>query len=216
MRAPCGDVMDSFDQPWWNYHQVRSWVFSRNARLVRLMADKRPPQTNVYTLEGSPEADAHLLNPPEEDPTPLDFVAMSLRPGGEFQSNDEADWAIHKALQADRLGCWGRRGQQGLLERIPAPEWADLQMNINDDSEAVPTITNDEAPRSSIQIPRWDGLRFKSDEVLGIWPADHVAGDAEPAPEPVVIDAVPVPAESTAVARPCRKRSANELLDIVV
>ena len=153
--------MDSFDQPWWNYHQVLSWVFSRNARLVRLMADKRPPQTNVYTLEGSPEADAHLLNPPEEDPTPLDFLAMSLRPGGEFQSNDEAEWAIHTALQADRLGCWGRRGQQGRLERITAPEWADLQMIINDDSEAVPTITNDEAPRSSIQIPRWDGLSVR-------------------------------------------------------
>ena len=53
-------------------------------------------------------------------------------------------------------------------------------MIINDDSEAVPTITNDEAPRSSIQIPRWYGLRFKSDEVLRIWPNDDGNAEADP------------------------------------
>ena len=76
-------------QPYWNAHQVYTWVYTRNPRLVVLLSDHD-------------ERDSF-------DPNPIVFLAMANRPGAEFTDYAEAQEAIVSTLQEGRLRSWGRR-----------------------------------------------------------------------------------------------------------
>ncbi len=86
----------SLGQAYWNAHQVYAWVYTRNPRLVVLLSDRD-------------EGDSF-------DPNPIDFLAMTHRPGAEFADYAEAQKSIVSTLQEGRLQSLGRREGVGTLE----------------------------------------------------------------------------------------------------
>ncbi len=142
----------SLGQPYWNAHQVYTWVYTRNPRLAVLLSDRD-------------EGDFF------DDPTTIDFHAMVFRPGAEFADYAEAQETIVSTLQEGRLRSWGRRDGVGTLEEIPAVEWVDLHFVWSVFHGFVEAVgMTDDPPASIVGAPRWHGLRFKRDEVLELWP----------------------------------------------
>ncbi len=138
-------------QPNWNAHQVYTWVYTRNPRLVVLLSDRD-------------EGDSF-------DPNPIDFFAMTHRPGAEFANYAEAQKSIVSTLQEGRLRSLGRREGVGTFGEIPAVEWIDLHFIWHVFHGAAEAVSmTDNPPASIVGAPRWHGLRFKRDEVLELWP----------------------------------------------
>lgn len=141
----------SLGQPHWNAHQVFAWVYTRNPRLVVLLSDHD-------------KGDSF-------DPNPIDFLAMSNRPGAEFADYAEAQEAIISTLQEDRLRSLGRREGVGTFEDVPTVEWIDLHFVWSVFHGFVEAVgMTDDPPASIVGAPRWYGLRFKRDDVLELWP----------------------------------------------
>ena len=169
-------------QPYWNAHQIYTWVYTRNPRLVVLLSD-------------SDEGDS-------VEPGITEFYAMSSRPGAEFSDYAEAQVAIVLTLQEGRLPSFGRREGTGTLEEIPALEWIDLHfvwLVFHGSAEAVGMTEN--PPSSIVGAPRWYGLRFKRDDVLELWPPTEIetgAKETDDIPRPELLKGEPKP--------PCPKK----------
>ena len=198
---------------WWNGQQVTAWVYTRNEKLVGLLSDHQEPRSRKFELikveleDGSIECKEREIEP-KQYPSSIDFIAMSLRPGAEFESQAEANFDIRRKLQAGDLACWGRSRIGGRLKRIPLQEWADLdilfRLDASDECDAV-AIT--EATKGVVQAPIWFCLRFKSAEVVACWPLPGTESVPEPAQSRVGQDQdVEIPDElgSPATAGPYR------------
>ena len=199
---------------WWNGQQVTAWVYTRNEKLVGLLSDHQEPRSRKFELikveleDGSIECKEREIEP-KQYPSSIDFIAMSLRPGAEFESQAEANFDIRRKLQAGDLACWGRSRIGGRLKRIPLQEWADLdilfRLDASDECDAV-AIT--EATKGVVQAPIWFCLRFKSAEVMvACWPLPGTESVPEPAQSRVGQDQdVEIPDElgSPATAGPYR------------
>ncbi len=189
-------------QPYWNAHQVYSWVHTRNPRLVVLLSDRD-------------EGDSF-------DPNLIDFLAMANRPGAEFADYAEAQEAIVSTLQEGRLRSWGRREGVGTLEEIPTLEWANLHFVWYVFHGLVEAVgMTDNPPSSIVGAPRWYGLRFKRDDVLELWPPTETeieTGAEDPPaqtlpphdePDPPEPAETPVPEGSDDESGPPRKKPAE-------